>query len=152
MKCLPPRRNCGEKRIPSSIVERETGPPFAETRLKPSRNPGKITTSSTFHAAPPNVDTSCAITCVRPLETRIFFSVFAAKNPTHSLSGDQKGVLAPSVPGRAFCSSEYRERTQSFFVPFAAAPTYAICRPSGDNANGTSKPDRDIPSAGDTES
>ena len=82
---------------------------------------------------------------------RIFFNVFAAKKPSHWLSGDQKSVRAPSVPGRSWsCSGEYRDRTQTLFVPSAPVATYAICRPSGDNASGTSEPEKNVPSAGDS--
>jgi hypothetical protein len=39
-----------------------------------------------------------------------FFSLLSAKNPTHWLSGEKNGELAPSVPSIALTSKLSRER------------------------------------------
>src|ERR671930_2136763 len=101
MKCLPSSRNCGQKWPPSpaGLVAGEIEPPCADTRDKPPPTTGgKTITSSAFHAAPPQHDTLLAMICARPLDTRTFFRLFSEKHPTHSPSGDQNGVFAPSVP------------------------------------------------------
>jgi hypothetical protein len=53
-------------------------------------------------------------------------SVLPTMKPTYRLSGDQKGVEAPSVPGRRRHSSASRSRNHN------PAPTAASLRPSGD--------------------
>src|SRR3954466_7788527 len=137
MKWSPSPRNCGQKWLPSlEVVAADTGPPLADTRNKPPGPVMKTITSSAFHVAPPLVCTFGATTCVRALDTRVFFKVLAAKNPIHWPSGDQNGVLAPSVPGIACSSCEYNERSHNCSVPSALAAAYTIWRPSGDNANG----------------
>src|ERR1700688_3059110 len=67
----------------------------------------------------------------------IFFSCPPAKNPMNWLSGDQKGWLAPSVPGSAWAVWESRERIQSDMPdePIKVGPlpaTNASLLPSGE--------------------
>src|SRR5688500_3367936 len=72
-----------------------------------------------------------------PPAISILFILPSATKPIDSLSGDQKGLLAPSVPVTARASSESRLRIQSSAAPSRAA-TNASLRPSGDIAGGLS--------------
>src|SRR5688500_4950964 len=106
--CRPSGRNCAENAL--SIFNGVSGPPVARTRVNEPTKLGKTMSSWALHDAPENVvDTSWAMVCARPVEMRTFFKLFAAKNAIHSLSGDQNGVLAPSVPGRSLCSPDVRD-------------------------------------------
>src|SRR5512139_1046200 len=123
MKCSPSARNCGQKWLPSSFVTGETGPPCAETRARPPGAAGNTITSLAFQEAPPKVATLLTMTCVSPLDARTFFRLLSAKKPIHRLSGDQNGVLAPSVPGNGCSCSALKERSHNCLVPVALSAT-----------------------------
>src|SRR5262245_28821332 len=62
----------------------------------------------------------------------------SAKNPIDRLSGDQKGAVAPSVPGNGRADDESMDRTHNcaWVAPFA---TNTIFNPSGDIASDGSR-------------
>ncbi len=70
------------------------------------------------------------------LRGRSSFSLPSAKNPRERLSGDQKGKIAPSVPGSACASSEFMGRTQSAVLPSAPVAANAMDAPSGESTGG----------------
>src|SRR4051794_23168267 len=140
MKGSPSPRNCGQKWLPSlEVVAADTGPPLADTRNKPPGPVMNTITSSAFHVAPPLVCTFAATTCVRALDTRVFFKVLAAKNPIHWPSGDQNGVLAPSVPGIACSSCESKKETPAAPGRPALQPPKRTCGRPGATPKGRPK-------------
>src|SRR6476619_2714496 len=72
------------------------------------------------------------IFCAGPPDTSIFISFPCAIKPRNLLSGDQKGRLAPSVPGSGCAASAFICRTQIFVTPDASVALNARYRPSGD--------------------
>ena len=58
-----------------------------------------------------------------------------------SLSGDQKGSAASSVPGKDRESRDPSERIQSVMTPFSALAVYASMRPSGEMLPPTGAPE-----------
>lgn len=81
-----------------------------------------------FHVAPvtDNDRTPLTIVCGVPDESRTFRRLLSAKNPIHSLSADQNGLLAPSVPAITCARSDAHERSQSCRVPFPLTPTHTM--------------------------
>src|SRR5437867_1176888 len=69
-----------------------------------------------------------------PPETSIFLSLPWLVKPRNRPSGDQKGKLAPSVPGRARVSRESSVRIQNMLRPPAGVALNTSLRPSGDKA------------------
>src|SRR5215813_8490733 len=91
-----------------------------------------IIVPSRFHA-PPRPDGASARICTEPRSTSTRFSFPSAKKPTNWLSGDQKGIDAPSVPGKGRPEADSRGRTHNFDCPSDVA-TNAIFSPSGEIA------------------
>ena len=83
-----------------------------------------------------------------PAATFIFWSIPLAEKPTHRPSGDQKGISAFSVPGRAVAVPESIERNHSIRFPSLPLPTNTIRRPSGESAKGATPPANFTPSGG----
>ena len=67
------------------------------------------------------------------------FELAPAKKPSDPASGDQKGNVAPSVPGSSRAIREFKGRTQSL-VPPEEPVTNAIVSPSGEIAAPVSTP------------
>src|SRR5215472_1390507 len=88
-------------------------------------------------------------TTAGPPVSLIFLSFPAEKNPTASLSGDQNGLKAPSVPGRGRAESELRSRTHNCDLP-SPDPANTSRRPSGESA-GTLPAENVVLSGGNTE-
>src|SRR6185312_14518092 len=82
---------------------------------------------------PPNPLGASQSVCACPLEASIFLSLPSAKKPMELLFGDQKGNLAPPVPGSSLLSSDSIPRTHSCTLPPVAA-VKASNLPSGDTA------------------
>ncbi len=76
--------------------------------------------SATSRTGPPAADTR--------------FKAAPAKNPRSRESGDQKGMVASSVPGNDCNSPLARSRTQSSGIPSPRRARYATRRPSGEIA------------------
>src|SRR5262249_12281153 len=88
-------------------------PPAARMRYKEDTTRGaKIIVPFAFHD-PPSPLAGVANTCGTPPEISIRFSARSAKKPRARLSGDQKGKLAPSVPGIGRAAVESKARTKS---------------------------------------
>ncbi len=88
-------------------------PPAAGTRNNPDVNVGaKRITPSRFQV-PPTPGVASQRIWGGPPEAAIFFSFPCAKKPMNSLSGDQNGKSAPSVPGMTCAWSESRARSHS---------------------------------------
>src|SRR5262245_15183212 len=103
---------------------RKIGPSaFGEKRITPSR----------LHAPPRGLPAFASV-CTAPPSISIRLSLPSAKNPSDRLSGDQKGKVAPSVPGSGRAERESRGRSHNRdWLPSVA--TNAIVRPSGEIAN-----------------
>src|SRR5258708_24762124 len=99
------------------------GPPAAN-RITPFRAPLHVPCAVRF-ATP-------ARTCGGAPPRSIRFNFWSAKKPSDSLSGDQKGFNAPSVPGSGCAEVELRGRTHKREGPSAEA-TKAMSRPSGES-------------------
>src|SRR5262249_24648086 len=69
-----------------------------------------------------------------PPAAGIFFSMSSAKKAMYWLSGDQNGLLAPSVWSRRWADDDPRGRTHSARRPSALLATSAIVLPSGEIA------------------
>ena len=97
-------------------------PPLALTRYKGSVAERVNTmVPSAFHVPPRVLKGASATACTSPLATSIRFNWPREKNPTDRLSGDQKGLLPPSVPGSGRAASESSVRSHSWMVPFTVA-------------------------------
>jgi hypothetical protein len=70
-----------------------------------------------------------------PPEASIFFNFPEARNATYRLSSDQKGAVAPSVPGNSRAVSPLSLHTQSAVRLAASVSARTICRPSGEMTN-----------------
>src|SRR5687768_9302718 len=92
----------------------------------------KMTTPSLLHA-PPAPTGARASTWSEPPSTPMRLMRSLEKNPMDSLSGDQNGNDAPSVPASGRATPDLNDRTQSCGRPSVDA-TKATFSPSGDNA------------------
>src|SRR5262245_52489897 len=92
---------------------RESGPNvFLVNRMMPSE----------LHAAPPFLPVLASVSvCGRPPLMAIVFNLFPAIKPTDRLSGDQNGMVAPSVPARGCAEVELNGRTHNRGGPSAEA-------------------------------
>src|SRR6187431_2168375 len=66
-----------------------------------------------------------------PPDVSIFQIVLLTEKPTYRLSGDQKGLEAPSVPGKRRHSGASKARSHK---PSCAVAANTSLRPSGDTA------------------
>src|SRR5688572_29194151 len=106
-------------------------PPDADTRaitvlrafdaLEPSlrRSAENRMTSSSFQLPALGVGASQMVVGAPP-PIAIFFSAPSAKNPRNRASGDQKGSVAPSVPGNGSASRRSNDRIHTRRVPPAS--------------------------------
>ena len=135
---FPPGRRCGHRcaSSPLAVSSAVTGcgvPPAAGMRERPLVGlPAKMMESSSPQVAP-NVAGAAASVVGAPPATGTFFSCPFAENPSHRPSGEKKGSLPPSVPGRGCACSWLSGRTKICVFPRRAA-TYARRLPSGDMA------------------
>src|SRR5947209_19554957 len=84
--------------------------------------------------APPRPNGASARICGELLLSSTVFSLFSAKNPRDVLSGDQKGNIAPSVPGIMRASRESMGRTQIAVFPLASVAVTAMVAPAVESA------------------
>src|SRR5215813_10148073 len=74
--------------------------------------------------------------CTVPVEISVFFSFLSAKKPTNRPSGDQKGYVAPFVPGSDWVIMLSIDRIQScWLVPSEPEAAKTNRLPSGDRAS-----------------
>src|SRR5206468_1724172 len=107
-------------------------PPAWGMRNSPPLDVPKMITPLRFHEPPaPEVPGTSQSDCAGPPEASIFFSLSFTKKPMKRLSGDQKGYLAPSVPGNSCAERESSERTHSDVRPSIAVAMNARRWPSG---------------------
>jgi hypothetical protein len=89
--------------------------------------------SSRFHA-PPRIVVELKVDTVigGPPVTSTFFTAPSTTNPRNRLSGDQNGVVAPSVPGSRRMSTESMSRIQIATFSVSSTSVNASVRPSGE--------------------
>src|SRR6266850_7720359 len=107
-KCRPSGRNTGQRwldseRDESSLVISTGSPPEADKRNIPLNTLGEKRIVPSAFQAPPRPLGASASTSTNPPERSAFLSFPFAKNPMDRPSDDQKGWVAPSVPGTAVC-------------------------------------------------
>src|SRR5262245_58251498 len=85
------------------------------------------------HAAPGESEFASQIATGSPPATATFLILPLSKNPTHLLSADTNGSVAPSVPGSGLASKDPKSRT------YNRSAAIATNRPSGESA-GSDKP------------
>src|SRR5262249_27061129 len=130
----------------SSLVRGSAAvPASAETRHRLLLRPGAKIMTPVLPHEPPRPSTAAASGTGGPPAAPIFFNLLFAKNPINRLSGDQKGLFAPSVPASTRGVTESKSRTQSRSTPLVVA-TSARCCPSGETAGILSLPN--VPPAG----
>src|SRR5262249_21081238 len=93
---------------------------------------------SRFQLPRPPPGTSATVTG-EPPDASMVLSLASAKNPSERLSADQKGSIAPSVPGSGLAEGESRERSHSMVFPVASVAPKAKVRPSGEIAGAPPK-------------
>ncbi len=137
----------------SSSVAAVGLPPDAETeKIGPTPEGVKRITLSRFQVPPRRSAASQRVETGPPFEP-IFLSFPVDAKPMNLPSGDQNGIVAPSVPasGRAEASSKARTQSCARPSPFRAANTSLF--PSGDTATGPAAGQRDssvVPSGAST--
>jgi hypothetical protein len=102
--------------------------------IRDSSRPGcaeKTITPSRFQA-PPRPEKASHKASAGPPDASILFSLPSAKKPRARLSADQKGNIAPSVPGSAWAVGPSKGRSQSRLRPSSPLATNAIRWPSGE--------------------
>jgi len=92
-------------------------------------------TPSLLHA-PPRPLLASQMVCGGPPSAPTLRNLPPAKNPISRLSGDQKGYMASSVPGKARAVAEFSARTYSKTLPFSSRAVKARCVPSGESTGG----------------
>ena len=111
-------------------------PPPALTRMSGVDGPAEKMITPSGPQAPPRPICTAQTTCTESPLRSMVFNWPSAKNPRERLSGDQKGKIAPSVPGSARASSEFMERIQSAVLPSSPVAAKAIDAPSGERTSG----------------
>src|SRR6267143_6995868 len=99
---LPPGKNSGQRWLTSPLARRVKVcgiPPTSDTWRRTEADAGPKTIIPRPLQLAPRGNTASARVCAAPPLTEIFFSLLPAKNPSHWLSGEKKGLTAPSVPG-----------------------------------------------------
>src|SRR6266542_228733 len=96
------------------------------------RYSGPNTNTPFAHHSPPVIRAASQSICELPPEISVFLSFPIEPNAIDRLSGDQKGSMALSVPGRSFVSCELRSLTYSMLFPSAEKAVNAIFCPSGE--------------------
>src|SRR5215831_1302827 len=121
MKWRPSGRICGQRCEEcldvSSFVRGDGTPPEAETRDSAARYPVVNAIVSSAPHEPPRAVPTAQIAMGRPPDTVMRLSLKSAKNASERLSGDQKGYVAFSVPGRGCAVSESSRRNHNLRVP-----------------------------------
>src|ERR1700731_2833358 len=111
-------------------------PPFALTRMRGAVGDGEKRITAPGPQAPPRPSGASQIICVPSDSLSTVLSLPSAKNPRERLSGDQKGKVASSLPGRARASTVFVRRTQSAVLPSAPVVANAMYVPSGESTGG----------------
>ena len=113
-KCRPFGKNAG-KRWPSfgpTSVMGVGSPPADGTRRIGENGAGEKMMTPWLFQEPPRPFGASHSVWIAPAVSAVLFNFPCAKNPTHCLSGDQKGYVAPSVPesGRESTASRIHRR------------------------------------------
>src|SRR5262249_36100198 len=111
-------------------------PPAADTFERDPLKVGEKTIVSSRFQLPPRPSGASQITCDGPPAASIFLSLPSAKNPMKRLLADQKGYVAPAVPGSGWLVAVFSALTQSDCLPSTSVAPNTSRVPSGEIASG----------------